>query len=91
MTLPADTCDGCRKVVTSASKSRPAYWTGLDISAHAYDYQGAACADASVSRTLCRDCTNLVHDAVNAAITQARTALKDKTPNQEPKSPEGEG
>lgn len=71
-------CDGCGTVKESGSKSRPAHWTGLDISAHAYDFQGCAVADASVSRTLCNTCTSIVHKAVNLAIEQARTALTEK-------------
>ncbi len=69
-------CDGCGVRHIAATKSRPAYWTGLNIEADAYDWGGNACADASVKRLLCRDCTAIVHEAVNTAI-RARAALSE--------------
>lgn len=66
-------CDGCK--VEKESQHRPAYWTGLKIKAHAYDFQGVACADASTERLLCADCTGIVHEAINTAIEVRRGAL----------------
>lgn len=69
------TCDGCRVVKVTNFSSRPTYWTGLNIIADAYDYQGAAVADASVKRLLCYDCTVSVHKAVNNAIEERRARV----------------
>lgn len=65
-------CDGCGKLETTKSKSRPPYWSNFTLAMDAYDFQGCAVADGSVHRLLCRDCTKAVADAMNAAI-RART------------------
>lgn len=80
-------CDGCGLVEKRPSNSRPAYWTGLHIEAHAYDYQGCAVADASVKRLLCQDCTSEAHKAINNVIAARREArtLADATPNPTPR------
>lgn len=80
-------CDGCGLVKDSPSKSRPSHWTGLNIAADAYDFQGAAVADASVARLLCPTCTRTVHKAINDAISVARTALS--TTPQSMETPQG--
>jgi len=67
-------CDGCKKTETSASSSRPKFWSTLTISRDAYDYQGCAVADASVSRLLCENCTSAVTKAVNASLSPASPA-----------------
>jgi hypothetical protein len=67
-------CDGCGVVHAAKDRSRPNYWTGLNIIADAYDFQGAPVANAGVERLLCQDCTSVVHKAVNDAITARRAA-----------------
>ena len=62
-------CDGCGKVVTQPSKNRPLHWTDLHILRDLYDFQGAACADGSVKRVLCDECSTVVFQAVNDAIS----------------------
>jgi hypothetical protein len=74
------TCDGCRKQVLQAHKSRPAHWSDLHILRDLYDFQGSACADGSVKRLLCEDCSTVVFGAVNDAI-KARTLLTPETPD----------
>lgn len=68
-------CDGCKVIVSRSSASRPPHWTGLHILADAYDYQGTAVAETSVKRTLCAECSQIVHEAVNEAIAELRAAL----------------
>lgn len=65
-------CDGCGKVKAKKNNSRPCYWTHLHIQRDAYDFQGAAVADASVKRLLCDKCSPLVFDAINAALTKVQ-------------------
>lgn len=62
-------CDGCRTTVAMTSKGRPAHWADLIIAQDAYDYQGAAVADGTVRRLLCRECTNKAAAAINAALS----------------------
>lgn len=73
-------CDGCGLKVEAKSKSRPNYWSGLNIVADQHDYQGYACASANVDRLLCRDCTSVTHAAINKAITERRTLLATTEP-----------
>ena len=44
---------------------------------HALDFQGAAVADASVSRDLCATCTGIVHKAVNEAVLRVKESRDD--------------
>lgn len=57
-------CDLCRKTVIDTS--RPKYWANLHLQQDAYDYQGAAVADASVKRLLCDSCREKVMNAINS-------------------------
>lgn len=55
-------CDVCGKmhIQENASghyaDSRPPHWARLKIAQTAYDFQDAACADASVERLMCDNC-----------------------------------
>lgn len=64
------TCDGCG--AKQNAKSRPPHWTRLKIERDAYDYQGNACADASIDRLLCKSCSEIVFNAVNASLSGLR-------------------
>lgn len=65
------TCDLCGKehlqVNASGhySNSRPPHWATLIVAQDAYDYQGSACADATIKRLLCDDCRPLIIAAIN--------------------------
>lgn len=67
-------CDGCgteHKQENASGHyfdSRPPHWTRLKLGRTAYDYQGAACADGSIERLLCPDCSSKVANAINAAL-----------------------
>lgn len=67
-------CDGCKAEHKQEnagghySNSRPSHWATLKIGREAYDFQGAACADASIERLLCESCATKVFAAVNTAI-----------------------
>ncbi len=67
-------CDGCKQEHTQEnagghySNSRPPHWANLKIARDAYDFQGAACADASIERLLCEDCATKVFNAVNKSL-----------------------
>lgn len=67
-------CDGCGKKETSSSQSRPKYWSGLALYRDAYDFQGQAVADGSITRLLCGECTRQVAEAINQVIERRRTA-----------------
>jgi len=68
-------CDGCGFEKTEvAGTSRPRYWANFHVLRDAYDFQGAACADASVKLILCNECADTAAKAVNTAIAQRRTA-----------------
>lgn len=69
-------CDGCGKLEATKSKSRPSYWSNLSLAMDVYDFQGCAVADGSVHRLLCRDCTKVTADAINAAIRARSTQEK---------------
>jgi len=70
------TCDGCQfvHIQENASghyfNSRPPHWASLTFARDAYDYQGAACADATVKRLLCAMCAGKVALAINAALVK---------------------
>ncbi len=64
------TCDGCGATQQHDRVSRPKYWSDLTLSRDAYDYQGCAVADGSVSRLLCDKCTEKVTSAINAALAR---------------------
>ena len=49
-------CDGCSKEKKLSENTLPYLWCHLIIKQHAYDYQGNACADATVAKHLCNDC-----------------------------------
>jgi hypothetical protein len=59
-------CDNCGKTHVAQSKGRPSRWSELLLKRDAYDFQGAAVADASVTRLLCDACTEKVVAALNA-------------------------
>lgn len=65
-------CDSCKVVETSATRSRPKYWSDFHILRDAYDFQGAAVADGSVKLLLCLACSDAAAKAVNAAIDERR-------------------
>ena len=67
-------CDGCG---AKAQDHIPSNWTKLIIKANALDFQGAAVADASVSRDLCATCTGIVHKAVNEAVLRVKESRDD--------------
>jgi len=69
------TCDGCGWSEVTRNESRPKYWTTLIIQREAYDYQGNAVADGTIRRTLCKECSSVVSEAINASIrTQTEKA-----------------
>jgi hypothetical protein len=45
--------------------SRPPHWIRLKIARSAHDYQGYACADASVERLLCDTCADRILGIIN--------------------------
>jgi hypothetical protein len=61
-------CDGCGVEMPGSDRSRPKYWSQLVLRQDAYDYQGCAVADGTVTRDLCRPCTDKVTSVINAAI-----------------------
>lgn len=67
-------CDGCgvkhlqENATGHYSNSRPAHWATLTLAREAYDYQGSACADATIKRLLCEKCSGQVAAAINEAI-----------------------
>mgnify|MGYP001263534490 CR=1 FL=1 len=69
------TCDGCKVEHTQENagghyaNSRPPHWATLKIAREAYDSHGAACADASLERLLCKDCAGKVFAAVNTSLS----------------------
>lgn len=70
-------CDGCgnehmqENAGGHYTDSRPARWTRLKLARTAYDYQGAACADGSIERLLCEECSAKVEAAINVALAPA--------------------
>lgn len=56
-------CDLCK--TTAVAPSRPPHWANLHLQQDAYDYQGAAVADASIKRLLCGDCRDKIVTAIN--------------------------
>ena len=62
------TCDGCKCEETTKTKTRPKFWSELKLLQDAYDYQGCAVADGSISRSLCLNCTSKVTKAINASL-----------------------
>ena len=72
-------CDGCSKEHKQENAnghytdSRPPHWIRLKLARTAYDYQGAACADASIERLLCEDCSPKVEAAISAAVSSNDT------------------
>lgn len=67
-------CDSCGKshLQQNASghytDSRPPHWARLTIAQHAYDFQGAAVADGTISKLLCEYCTGLISEAINRVV-----------------------
>jgi hypothetical protein len=75
------TCDGCGKQDKQENASghytdsRPPHWTRIKVARTAYDFQGSACADASIERLLCPDCSERVIAAINnSLVREPRTA-----------------
>lgn len=66
------TCDVCGVERTKATAN---YDARLTLKRDAIDYQGNACADASVKRDLCDAC----HDAIAAAVNMAISARMKET------------
>ncbi len=55
------TCDRCKMdAFSDRAADRPGQWSRFLVERDAYDYQGVAIADASVSGHLCYDCTEAV-------------------------------
>lgn len=48
------------------SDSRPPRWSRLTVARSAYDFQGSAVADGTITRLLCADCSERVIVAINA-------------------------
>ena len=71
-------CDSCGEVHLQEnanghySDSRPPHWTRLKLSRSAYDFQGYACADASIERLLCEKCSERVVQAINTALAEPK-------------------
>lgn len=78
-TIPASQifiCDACGKESTETTLTdRPRYWVNLDVIQDAYDWSGAAVADGSVHRLLCRDCALKISAAINACCEAIRADL----------------
>lgn len=68
------TCDGCGKEENLKTRTRPRRWVELNILADAYDYQGAAVADASSHRILCEKCYEFLGRAINEAFRLLKTS-----------------
>lgn len=64
----AHTCDSCQQVVTTPTSARPKYWAKLIIQQDSYDFQGAAVADGSIERILCRECIERAVTAINESM-----------------------
>ena len=68
------TCDGCGEVHVDHNASghytdsRPPHWANLVFARTAYDYQGSACADATIIRLLCEKCSDRVAKAINTSL-----------------------
>lgn len=64
-------CDVCAKTHRQENAgghytdSRPPQWANLIIRQDAYDYQGQAVADGSVTRLLCNGCRAGVMEVIN--------------------------
>jgi hypothetical protein len=72
-------CDSCsfeHKGKGGVTDGLPPSWTRLTIKRHAYDFQGAACADASVTRLLCVRCSEVAYHAMNLATEQFKKQEK---------------
>ena len=67
-------CDGCGKKHLQENAnghytdSRPPRWSRLILKRTAYDHQGSACADATVDRLFCDECTSKVARAINNVL-----------------------
>ena len=59
-------CDLRKK--TEINQARPAYWGSFYLQQDAYDYQGAAVADASIRRLLCEKCKVKVINVLNSGL-----------------------
>ena len=66
------TCDGCSLVVEPTVHGRPKHWSELVIHRDLYDFQGMACADGTLRRDLCADCSNTVYEAINKTIKERK-------------------
>lgn len=67
-TIPAQTiktCDYCGVVMDGKNSSQEG---ALHLKAHALDWQGMPCADASRKLDLCNDCLFKVGKAIDAAM-----------------------
>ena len=73
-------CDFCAKEKTHQSKSLPSHWAELALTRDAYDYQGAAVANGSISRTLCDKCHEEFQDLFNAWATDKISERSKATP-----------
>lgn len=71
------TCDGCGALHVQENAnghytdSRPPHWSRLKLSRTAFDFQGSACADASVEKLLCEKCTERMVSAINRSLAAA--------------------
>lgn len=70
------TCDGCGREHTQENAtghyagSRPTFWATLILQQDAYDFQGCAVADGTVTRLLCDKCTALATKALNSVLAK---------------------
>lgn len=58
-------CDSCGAIEPTRSKSPPKYWGKLTLEQDAYDYQGVAIADGTVTIDLCRECKETIVSKIN--------------------------
>lgn len=71
------TCDRCGVYENSETNTRPKYWCDLTFEKHAYDWSGAAVADASQRFLICQECTN----AVLHKVGEIRLAKSEEKPD----------
>jgi hypothetical protein len=71
-------CDSCGKIHLQENaaghytNSCPPHWGMLTLAQVAYDFQGAACADATIKRLLCPECKDQTVEAINEAAAILR-------------------
>jgi len=69
-------CDGCgaehlqKNASGHYTNSTPAHWATLILRQDAYDFQGCAVADGTITRLLCEECTSKATKAINSALVK---------------------